>query len=62
MDWLSAIEAAALRVEGYVRQTPVMQADAFGLGYPIGLKLEQLQVTEQVDAPPQLTSQSPSQV
>lgn len=40
------IEAAAARIDGYVRQTPVMTlGDEFGLGYPLALKLEQMQHT-----------------
>lgn len=45
MDWQAEIEAAAGRIEGHVRRTPVMRAEGFGLGYPIEMKLEQLQHT-----------------
>ncbi len=45
MDWTSEIKAAQTRVAGHVRETPVMQIQGFGLGYPIEMKLEQMQHT-----------------
>ncbi len=41
------IEAAYERILPYIRRTPVMHmdADAFGLGYPVTLKMEHLQAT-----------------
>lgn len=44
-DWTARIDAAADRINGHVVQTPVLRFDGFGLGYPIELKLEQLQHT-----------------
>lgn len=43
----SEIEAAAVRIAPYVRHTPVLhlEKDALGLGVPLTLKLEMLQVT-----------------
>ncbi|MFK7877771.1 MAG: threonine/serine dehydratase [Paracoccaceae bacterium] len=43
MEWQSEIDAAAARIAGHVRQTPVMVTDSFGVS--IELKLEQLQHT-----------------
>lgn len=40
-----AIEAAARRIEGHVLRTPVIETDVFGLGYPVQMKLEQMQHT-----------------
>lgn len=45
MDWSEDIKAAARRIEGHVVQTPVVKLDGFGLGYPIEVKLEQMQHT-----------------
>ncbi|WP_371228403.1 threonine/serine dehydratase [Roseovarius sp. 2305UL8-3] len=45
MDWIAEIRAAQARIAGHARQTPVMQASGFGLGYPIEMKLEQMQHT-----------------
>lgn len=42
-DWQERIAAAAARIAGQVVETPVLTADAFGLGYPVALKLEQMQ-------------------
>jgi threonine dehydratase len=43
MDWHAEIEAAATRIKGYVRETPVLSTDSFG---PlIEMKLEHLQHT-----------------
>lgn len=40
------IQAAAQRIAGHVRRTPILQlGESIGLGAPITLKLEQLQVT-----------------
>ncbi|MEM7439956.1 MAG: threonine/serine dehydratase [Pseudomonadota bacterium] len=45
MDWKAEIEMAAARIAGYVVETPVVQMRAFGLNYPVELKLEQMQHT-----------------
>ena len=45
MDWRAEIEAAAARIEGHAVRTPVMEVQGFGLGYPIEMKLEQVQHT-----------------
>lgn len=45
MAWAEDIEAAAARIAGHVVQTPVARLDGFGLGYPIEVKLEQMQHT-----------------
>lgn len=45
MDWKSQIEAATARIDGHVRQTPVMTLDGFGLKAPIEFKLEHMQHT-----------------
>jgi len=45
MDWHAEIEAAAGRIAGHVRETPVTMADGLGLDRPIAVKLEQLQHT-----------------
>lgn len=39
------ISEAASRITGYVVETPVLAVDAFGLGYRVELKLEQMQHT-----------------
>jgi threonine dehydratase len=41
------IDAAAARIAGHVRETPVIETEpgAFGLGHPVTFKLEYLQVT-----------------
>ena len=39
------IDAAAARIDGHIHVTPVIESDAFGLGYPIELKLENTQLT-----------------
>ena len=44
-DWAAEIEAAAARIKGHVVETPVVTVEAFGLDYPVELKLEQLQHT-----------------
>lgn len=44
MDWRAEIDAAAGRIAGHVRVTPVMVLDLAGIG-PVELKLEQLQHT-----------------
>jgi threonine dehydratase len=42
----SSIESAALRIEPYIRSTPVLRlGDVFDAGYELTLKLEHLQVT-----------------
>ena len=45
MDWKAEIETAWARVKPHVRRTPVVEADGFGLGFPVALKLEQMQHT-----------------
>lgn len=45
MDWKSEIDLAARRIEGHTQITPVMTTGGFGLGYPVELKLEQMQHT-----------------
>lgn len=45
MQWRDEIDAAAARIAGYARITPVMQTQAFGLDYPVEMKLEQIQHT-----------------
>ena len=45
MDWKAGIEAAWHRVGGHVRRTPVVETRGFGLGYPVEMKLEQVQHT-----------------
>ena len=45
MDWPNDIKAAAERIEGHVVRTPVVTLDGFGLGYPVEIKLEQMQHT-----------------
>ncbi len=39
------IQAAAARIDGHVHTTPVIDSDAFGLGFSIALKLENTQLT-----------------
>ena len=39
------INSAAKRIHGHIHVTPVIESDAFGLGYPIALKLENTQLT-----------------
>ena len=45
MDWKAEIETAWARVKPHVRRTPVVEADGFALGFPVALKLEQMQHT-----------------
>ncbi|SHK21693.1 L-threonine ammonia-lyase [Shimia gijangensis] len=45
MDWAADIQAAAARIHGHILRTPVVTVDGFGLGYPIQMKLEQMQHT-----------------
>ena len=45
MDWRERIAAANERIAPHVMRTPVVESDAFGLGYPVALKLEQMQHT-----------------
>jgi threonine dehydratase len=45
MDWKSGITVAAARIAGHVRRTPVCTLDGLGLGYPVEVKLEQMQHT-----------------
>ena len=43
--WQAEIEAAAARIAPHVRQTPVVEVAGFGLGFPVEMKLEQMQHT-----------------
>lgn len=45
MDWTGEIDTAAARIEGHVVHTPVARLESFDLGYPIEVKLEQMQHT-----------------
>ncbi|KIC10401.1 threonine dehydratase [Leisingera sp. ANG-M1] len=45
MNWQDEITAAADRIRPHVQQTSVMQAQGFGLGFPVELKLEHMQHT-----------------
>lgn len=45
MDWTQEITKAATRLEGHTVRTPVLSFDGFGLGFPIEMKLEQMQRT-----------------
>ncbi len=45
MDWTAEIKAAATRTHGHLVKTPVLTAHGFGLGYPVEMKLEQMQHT-----------------
>lgn len=45
MDWTTEIQAAATRIAGHVLRTPVITMNGFGLGYPVEMKLEQIQHT-----------------
>jgi threonine dehydratase len=45
MDWTNEITKAAKRLEGHTVRTPVLNFNGFGLGYPIEMKLEQMQCT-----------------
>ncbi len=45
MEWKSRIEAAAERIHGHVRRTPVMQAMVPAIDVPVDFKLEHLQHT-----------------
>ncbi|MEM7321023.1 MAG: threonine/serine dehydratase [Pseudomonadota bacterium] len=45
MDWNSEIETAATRIAGHVQQTPSFLTQAFGLGFPVEMKLEHMQHT-----------------
>ncbi len=45
LNWKAEIKAAASRITPYVQRTPVMQARGFGLEFPVGMKLEQMQHT-----------------
>ena len=45
MDWRAEIAAAAERIAGHVVRTPVVTVNGFGLGYPMEMKLEQVQHT-----------------
>ena len=45
MDWIAEIDAAAGRIEGYVRRTAVTRLDLSGLESPIEAKLEFTQHT-----------------
>lgn len=45
MSWAEDIKTAAGRIEGHVVRTPVVTLDGFGLGFPVEMKLEQMQHT-----------------
>lgn len=45
MDWKPEIIAAAERIAGHIRRTPVLSLDLSGLAYPVAMKLEQMQHT-----------------
>ncbi len=45
MEWKPAIETAMQRIRPHVTRTPVLAFNGFGLGYPIQMKLEQMQHT-----------------
>ncbi len=45
MDWKAEIEAAKARVAPYVRETPVITTQSFGLSHAITMKLEHMQHT-----------------
>ena len=45
MDWKTDIDAAAARIKGHIVKTPVMRSESLDLGYPIEIKLEQMQHT-----------------
>ena len=45
MDWKTAIAAARARIAPHVVETPVIHVAGFGLGYPLEVKLEQVQHT-----------------
>lgn len=45
MDWKSEIAQAAGRIRGHVLETPTIETTGFGLGFPIEIKLEQMQHT-----------------
>ncbi|EDZ46863.1 threonine dehydratase [Rhodobacterales bacterium Y4I] len=45
MNWQQEITAAAERIRPHVQQTPVLQTQAFGLDFPVELKLEHMQHT-----------------
>ncbi len=45
MNWKAEISAAAERIKGHAQVTPVMESCAFGLDFPIEMKLEQFQHT-----------------
>jgi threonine dehydratase len=45
MTWQDDIVAAAERIRGHVRRTPVMEAAELGLDRPVALKFEQMQHT-----------------
>ncbi len=41
----SEIKSASVRILPFIQRTPIMTSDNFGLGYPIDLKLEHLQLS-----------------
>ena len=43
MDWTPLISGAHNRIAEHVVETPLLNVQSFGLGYPVQLKLEQLQ-------------------
>ncbi|MAY86104.1 MAG: threonine dehydratase [Pseudooceanicola sp.] len=44
-DWTADIEIAAQRIAGHAAVTPVLNTTAFDLGFPVEVKLEQMQHT-----------------
>ncbi|TMV10605.1 threonine/serine dehydratase [Arenibacterium halophilum] len=44
-DWTADIESAAQRIAGHAAVTPVLNTTAFDLGFPVEMKLEQMQHT-----------------
>lgn len=45
MEWKTEVAAARARIAPYVVETPVLRTRGFGLGYPVEMKLEQMQHT-----------------
>jgi threonine dehydratase len=44
-DWTGEIDKAAQRIAGHAAVTPVLESTSFDLGYPVEMKLEQMQHT-----------------
>lgn len=45
MNWTQEIETSAERIRGHALRTPVLEVSGFGLGFPVQMKLEQMQHT-----------------